>query len=111
MSDYSPGQYRNERQVPNEMSKRSATHNREPWSQDDDEMLLEFWLLVTPCTRDEADIAAALGRTIEACRNRAHHLRVVFGIDAKFTTEVEVSPSRLVAWDDDDPNAPTWYVR
>lgn len=109
MSDYSPGEYRQNRQIPNEKSKVSATAHNAPWSADDDDFIVEFW--ISNQQRDEVEVAAALGRTIEACRNRAHHLRVKLGIDIKHTVETEVSPGRLVAWDDDDPSAPTWYVR
>jgi hypothetical protein len=54
----------------NDKSRNSATHHRELWSKDELDFLLELWQ-----KEPEADVAAVLGRTIEACRQRFYEAR------------------------------------
>lgn len=58
----------------NERSREFAHRDRQPWTDEDDEFIDAFWIQVGPQHREEAEVAKALGRTIEACRMRAHHL-------------------------------------
>lgn len=56
----------------NSESRNRAEHFREPWSEEEIEMLMELWR-----DRDvpEEEVAEALGRTIEACRQRFYEVR------------------------------------
>jgi hypothetical protein len=59
-----------ERLARNEESKSKAEHDREPWSTDEVEFLLEFFKDAKGEPEHEAEVAECLGRTIEACRQR-----------------------------------------
>lgn len=61
-----PGSYA-ERQAANEESKAWAEHDREPWSSEEQEQLVEYW---DGSEETLVEIARLLGRTIEACRER-----------------------------------------
>lgn len=57
----------------NKESLAKADHHREPWSQEEIDLLLEFWPAgIDP--QEEAEVAEALGRTIEACRQRRYEV-------------------------------------
>jgi hypothetical protein len=73
---YDPSKYE-ERQAANDRSRRFAHRDGQPWSIEDDAVLLQEWVYRGPEHRDEAQVAKDLARTIEACRNRAHYLRGV----------------------------------
>lgn len=62
-------QYEHRRQV-NEQSRNEADNFRELWSSTEVELLEESWGKATL-----EDIAAALGRTVEACRQKHYDLR------------------------------------
>lgn len=114
MSDYS------DRWKRNEDSRRFATKDGQSWSDDDDMDILENWILCGPAARDEPSVARRLGRTIEACRNRAHMIRVELGIaedrddyvttttTKTTTTTTETTITRRPAWMDED-SLPDWY--
>lgn len=53
----------------NDISRNKATHHMEPWSEEEHDMLQTFWGLASI-----GEIAEALGRTIEACRQRHYEL-------------------------------------
>lgn len=52
----------------NDKSRNKAAHHTEPWSAGDIEFLLGFWPGACGVPAKEAEVAEALGRTIEACR-------------------------------------------
>lgn len=57
------------RQQQNDLSRNKAKHHREPWSEEEHEFLNTFW------DQDNVEgslleISEALGRTVEACRQR-----------------------------------------
>lgn len=60
------------RQARNDESRVTADAHREDWSADEVQLLQESW-----CEAPIEDIAATLGRTIEACRQKHYDLRVV----------------------------------
>lgn len=104
---YDPAVYE-ERQAANDKSRRYALRDRDPWTEEDDEFILEFWVRPGPQARDESEIARALERTIEACRNRAHKL-AGDNLGRRYMKEVTTT-TRTVMWTDDD-EWPEWYVR
>lgn len=107
---YDPSKYE-ERQARNEMSRQYATRDGQPWTTEDDEMLLEFWVKPGPQKRDELEVARSIGRTIEACRNRVHHL-VGESWGRKYTKTETITTTRTVTWEDDGTGwNPEWYVQ
>lgn len=64
----------------NEASKAWAVNDHGKWTTDDDDVLMEYWILVPPSERDEVEVSKALGRTIESCRVRCEHVRKARGI-------------------------------
>ena len=70
---YNPGGRRDR----NEHSREEARNYHAPWTGEDDEFIVEFW--INDPARDEEEIARALSRTIEACRNRSQMLRGTAG--------------------------------
>ena len=65
----------------NEQSKNAATKDRELWSQDEIDFLEAFW---TVEVKELEALAAVLGRTVEACRQK--HYEIQKG-DAKAVAE------------------------
>ena len=59
-----------ERQVLNDLSRNTAEHYAEPWSAEEVDFLREFW---DGTDETLAEIAEALGRTIEACRQKHYY--------------------------------------
>lgn len=59
----------------NAESKAMAENDREPWSEDDVVFLMEFFSDARGNPREEREVAEALGRTIEACRQRFYDTR------------------------------------
>jgi hypothetical protein len=55
------------RRAANHASRNQADHDGEPWSDNELEILLNFW---NDGVTGAADVAETLGRTIEACRER-----------------------------------------
>lgn len=52
-----------------------ADHHREPWASDEVEFLLVFFAEAKGNPKEEEGVAEALGRTIEACRQRFYEER------------------------------------
>jgi hypothetical protein len=52
-----------------------AEHDREPWSSEEIEFLMEFFAGAKGDPVEEREVAEALGRTIEACRQRFYETR------------------------------------
>lgn len=74
MTNYDPKRYE-ERQAANDRSRQYAHRDGQSWTDTDDAVILQQWVYPGPEKRDEAQVAKDLGRTIEACRIRAHILR------------------------------------
>lgn len=61
-----------DRQVRNDVSKLFAEHDAEQWSTEEHQFLLEFFDTDADALEE---VSVALGRTIEACRQRYYDLR------------------------------------
>lgn len=96
MSGYRPEEYE-ARQAANDKSREFATRSGQPWTTQDDAVLLENWIGVAPAERDEARVARDVGRTIEAVRNRVHFL---VGVHTGVRYE-KAKPQRRYAWEDE----------
>lgn len=59
----------------NAESKAMAEHDREQWSAGDVEFLLTFFAEAKGDSAEEREVAEALGRTIEACRQKFYDIR------------------------------------
>jgi hypothetical protein len=70
------------RQAKNARSKPWATNDHKSWSDSDDMVILEEWILVSCEARDEMGIAKRLHRTWTACHDRAERLRKELGYNA-----------------------------
>lgn len=83
-----------ERRNANELSRMWAIRDGQPWTEDEDAFLVEFWIDVAPAFRDEATVSQSVERTIEACRVRCEIIRKRLGIGserpATITIAVEV---------------------
>jgi hypothetical protein len=113
---YDPARYRAGRAAANDASRLKAEHDREEWTAFEDEFLDEFWVQTPPPERDEAGVAESLGRTIEACRVRAHYVR--HGLVTRRTRTVKTTTETTEtteyarprpAWMDEE-GLPEWYV-
>lgn len=109
-----------ERLARNAESKVMAEHDREPWSADEIEFLHEFFTDAKGDPTEEREVAEALGRTIEACRQRFYESRKGKGrvINTKVTTTTTttktVSTSTYIgAHDDPDDRywSPDYYTK
>ena len=122
---YDPAEYAaSERRAANERSRNEAESHGEPWTQYEDDLLVEFWIGVPAAERDEAEVARMLGRTIVACAVRASNIthnrvstyrvrrtRKVTRTAEGTTTEetLEVTRKQRPAWMDEE-GLPDWYV-
>jgi hypothetical protein len=89
----------------NEASKRWATRDGEPWTEDEDAFILTEWIKVDPDARDEVTVSKCLERTIVACRRRAQEIRALLGLSSPcFTKKTE--PTYIGA--EDDPEDQWW---
>lgn len=120
---YNAESYRRTRGARNAASADLAQNAHQPWTQYEDDMLREFWLTFDGqrAVRQEREVAEAIGRSIEACRLRAHYLRS--GKTPGYTTRTtrtvtrtttvtettETRPARRPQWMDDE-GLPDWYV-
>jgi hypothetical protein len=68
--EYYKGRYQT-----NERSRAWAVNDGKPWSGEEDDFIWELWVHTDPAVRDEIGVSQVLERTVEACRNRAEHLR------------------------------------
>lgn len=85
----------------NDESMAWAINQHQPWSSDDDDVLVEYWVTTPPSIRDEVDISQALGRSIEACRCRCEIIRKRLGLGGTVVTrtvKVEVTKGWLVGY-------------
>lgn len=111
-----------ERLERNAASKGKAEHDREPWTQYEDEFLAEMWGEPGSASHTEeelAGIAEALGRTIEACRERFYKVRRASSVTYTTRTSVERKGYRETVtntverkrpeWMDEE-GLPDWYV-
>lgn len=99
-------------------STRWADHHRQPWTEYEDEFLQELW---TDSHTEQAlvEIAEALGRTIEACRERYYKVRRAEAVtyttrtvtERRGQTETRETKveKRRPAWMDEE-DLPEWYV-
>ena len=88
-----------ERQAANDRSRAFARRDGETWTDQEDMILMTDWVGLAG-KRDEAQIAKDLGRTIEACRNRAHFLAgVSAGIRYNKTNRSTPRPSWADEWE------------
>ena len=104
----------------NDASRNRAEHHAEPWTEYDDEVLQDMW--TARHTEEElAEIAEALGRTIEACRQRYYVVRRAERVQYHSRTTTtgrgreeqvtsEVTRRRRPDWMDDDEEGSPWYV-
>jgi hypothetical protein len=70
----------------NEKTAARATRRRVAWTPQEDEVILNEWVLVDPEDRQEFDIAIRLSRTLFACQGRAEHLRGVLDFRPTYST-------------------------
>lgn len=113
-----PQEHRAARLQRNAESKAQAEHDRDPWTQYEDEFLQEMWT-ATHTEEELAGIAEALGRTIEACRQRYHLVRRAEAITYSTRTVTErkgqtetretTTEKRRPSWMDEE-GLPSWYV-
>ena len=99
----------------------NATHHREPWSTDEIEFLFEFWPDAVGDSSEEREVAEALGRTIEACRQRFYEARRNRGriVNTKVTTTTTTTTTTktfnayIGAGDDPDDQwwSPDYYTK
>jgi hypothetical protein len=98
-----------ERQTANEVSRNTAEHHREAWSQTE----LEVLSLWDHTEETLADLAELLGRTIEACRQR-YYEAAADGFTTRATRARSatrtVRVTTTIKWEDDD-EYPDYYVR
>ena len=99
----------------NDESKAYAEHYGEPWSGDEVEFLLAFWP-ESSNPAEEAEVAEALGRTIEACRQRRYEVlwgKHVMRRKVTRTTTTEITETYIGALDDDEDRwwDPSYYNR
>jgi hypothetical protein len=91
MVPVSSRQYNDDRLARNADSKSKAQHDCEPWSSEDMQFLAEFWPPAIGLPAQEAEVAEAIGRTIEACRQRWYEHRnqptLTTGVGDKRRTE------------------------
>jgi hypothetical protein len=102
----------------NAASKAQAEHDREPWTQYEDELVQELWT-ENHTEAELAEIAETLGRTIEACRERYYKVRRAEVItystrtvtERKGQTETRETTveKKRPAWMDEEA-LPDWYV-
>lgn len=93
-----------ERRRRNEESKSWAKRNGEPWSDDEERLLIDEWIDMPPVKRDERTISQILERTIEACRVRCEIIRARQGLTTRHvtTTTTTTRTEYIGAFDDPD---------
>jgi hypothetical protein len=102
----------------NEQSRNAADYHRQPWTEYEDQLLQDLWT-ATHTEEELAEIAEALGRTIEACRQRYFVVRraetVTYessssvGRKGQQRTETSRVEKTRPAWMDEE-GLPDWYV-
>ena len=82
----------------NERSVQWATRRKAQWTPEEDEVILNEWVLVDPSQRgDDYEMALAkrLSRTLFACQGRAEHLRGVLDFRPTYGSR-KATPARPV---------------
>jgi hypothetical protein len=92
-----------ERRRLNNISKAWAARDNEPWSNDEEDFLIEYWIDVHPKDRDEITVSQCLERTIEACRVRCERIRARLGVSVTV-----VKTTRVYIGAHDDPDDCYW---
>lgn len=107
-----PGDKYAERKRRNEESRRWATRNGEPWSDEEDDLLLREWILIPPASRDESTVSQIVERTIESCRVRCEKIRERLGIQEHDVVK-EKDKRYIGAADADDDQwwSPDYYTK
>jgi hypothetical protein len=95
-----------ERRHLNEVSERYATRRRASWTDDEDMIILDEWVLVDPQFRDELGVAKRLSRTLFACQGRAEQLRALLGVSNEAPKRRKQDPRYIGV--DDDPEDQWW---
>ena len=100
----------------NAESKAMAEHDREQWSKEDLEFLMVFFDDAKGDPDLEVEVAEALGRTIEACRQRFYDTRSgrkSFKKTTRTTTTTETVTEYIGHMDDPDDQwwSPDYYRR
>jgi hypothetical protein len=85
-----------ERRRLNALSMGFATRQKEPWTDDDNMIILEEWVLVASQNRDELATAKRVGRSLYACQGRAEFLRAALDCQSPSHTTADTAPARPV---------------
>lgn len=91
----------------NDASRNHAVHHGEQWSREEIEFLRAFWPEAKGYD-EEAEVAEALGRTIEACRQRFYEDRWGRGVQVKTTTTTTTTTTSTYMGVQDDPDDQWW---
>jgi ferric-dicitrate binding protein FerR (iron transport regulator) len=83
----------------NEQSMEWATRSKIPWTDEEEMIILNDWVLVDPSHRDELEISKRLQRSLFACQARAEALRDQLDIK-DHTAHREDEPRYIGAADD-----------
>jgi GNAT superfamily N-acetyltransferase len=89
------------RRLLNEASKAWATRDGQPWTSEEEDYLLAYWIEVEPQYRNEVEASQLLERTIEACRVRCEIIRKRLGIQVYEVTKrvvIEVTEVCPACW-------------
>lgn len=92
-----------ERLRDNDRSRNKANNHMESWSKDDLDFLMSFWK-----SEPECEVAEALGRTIEACRQRYYEVRWGCPMRRRTTTTSTTTTTTEYIGVHDDPEDQWW---
>lgn len=109
-----PDYMRSQRRRLNELSKGWAKRDGEPWSADEEDLLITDWIPFQPDERDEITISQVLERTIESCRVRCEIIRRRLGMQytVRATTTTTTVEYRGLHDDPDDQWwSPDYYTQ
>lgn len=98
----------------NEASKAWAKRDGEPWTEEEQDFLLNEWILIDPSDRDEVTVSQILERTIEACRVRCEIIRARLGMKVRETTTTVTTKTVYIGLHDDPDDqwwSPDYYKR
>lgn len=97
----------------NDESRSWATRNTEPWTDEEEQFLLDEWILVPVAARDEVVISQIVERTIESCRVRCEKIRKRLGIQVHEVTAIVVTDDYKGTHDapDDQWWSPDYYTK
>lgn len=106
MSDKFVDNYAARRQA-NAESRSWATRDREPWTEDEKDFLVEFWIDLDPSERDEVTVSKCLERTIESCRVQCEKIRKERGWSRVTFKQTTTEITYIGSADPDDE--PRWW--